>query len=502
MKCLEEGPLNGICRLRSWRPISSDLSHIPQSRPVRLRLRGRATLDAASSRAGTATPSRFDSLGGTAERPGMAQYAARAAFVIANDARIRSQEFEAQARASEQVAHANEANVQQHVYASDMRLANELLKEGEFAAVWALVERHRPFREGIPDRRGFEWWYLRRFRDMGERTWQAHAGDLNLLAYSADGLTLMTASYADQCVKTWDLQSGKLLATFPSRKWDESRDHEAGALSPDGRTAVTLVSENIADVWDARTGNKKTRLKLPGKVFSTSFSPDGRYLVSAAETGTDIWNCSSWEKPTKELSGARLAVFSPDNQTLATAWNPTYSTDVSLYDWRQASLKKRLSFWFPVLELVFSPDGSRMAAVEDGPNGTTIALHDAQTGAWQRNLESNHMDLRHVAFSADRKRLAASTRDGSLRLWDLDIDQPRVSFRGGTSRISQFQFSPDGRTLAMSTDRGSVGLCDISLFAGPEPINRRFLACPGHLTFDHAGKRVAFVRPGPQRTFD
>ena len=107
------------------------------------------------------------------------------------------------------------------MYSSDMRLADELRKRGEFAAMSAVVDRHDPTPTGTPDRRGFEWWYLRRFHDVEKANWQAHSGELNLLRFSGDGRTLMTASYADRTAKTWDVATGKLLATFPTRGADE-----------------------------------------------------------------------------------------------------------------------------------------------------------------------------------------------------------------------------------------------------------------------------------------
>jgi serine/threonine protein kinase len=135
--------------------------------------------------------------------------------------RVRAQEFEAQARENERRARAGQASVQHHVYASDMRLAHELLKEGEFKAMSALVDRHDPRNSADADRRGFEWWHLRHFAQIEQRSWSAHPGQLNALAFSADGRRVLTASYADRKAKTWLVQTGELLATFPTRFWTE-----------------------------------------------------------------------------------------------------------------------------------------------------------------------------------------------------------------------------------------------------------------------------------------
>jgi eukaryotic-like serine/threonine-protein kinase len=413
------------------------------------------------------------------------------AFRVAQEERVLAEEFEAQARTSEKAARSNEAAVNQHMYSSDMRLAHQLLKEGEFAAVSALVDRYLPDHEGQPDRRGFAWWYLRRFRDVEQRTWQAHAGGLNMLAFSADGRTLLTASYADHSAKTWDVAAGKLLATFPTRKWDESRDREAGAISPDGQTVVTLVAEDTADVWDARTGTKKARLKRGGKIFCTTFSPDGRYLLLGSELGTAIWRCESWNTPHHLFAGTRLAVFSPDGKSLATVWNPTYSTRIQIFDTDRFTVKQTLEFWFPVLDIAYSPDGRTMAAVADGAPGTVISLYNPQTGQWIENVKWHEENLRRVSYSADGRFLASVTRDGILRFWDLETYQVRGAFRGATNRITQFQFSPGERSLATATDRGSVCFWNAALLAGPEPINGRTRACDGHLVFNPQRNQIA-----------
>jgi WD40 repeat protein len=406
----------------------------------------------------------------------------------------RAKEFENQARASERTALANEASVLQHMYSSDMRLADELLKGGEYAAVAALVDRHDLSHEGQTDRRGFEWWYLRRFRDAEKHTWQAHAGELNMLALSADNRTLMTASYADACARIWDLETGVLLLTIPTRKWDESRDHEAGALSPDGKLAVTLVNDNTAVLWDTRTGERKARWTQGGKIFSIRFSPDQLRLAVGFDQGTAIWHCGNWDKPTHRISGARLIEFSADSQSLAIVSNPSWSTEIMVYDVSDLMLKNKIAFLYPVLDMAFAQDGRTLAALADGPDGCGIELMNPQTGQGFRNLIPSEISRSGISYSPDGKWLAAATRDGNLHFWDLESYQARYAFRGTGDRITRFQYSRDGRSLVTSTDRGSISVWTADLLVRPQSVSARSQMCPGRLASNPRKNQIAVAQ--------
>ena len=48
--------------------------------------------------------------------------------------------------------------------------------------------------------------------------------------------------------------------------------------------------------------------------------------------------------------------------------------------------------------------------------------------------------------------------DGSVRIWDVDASTELISLRGHRRRIEHLAFSPDGHTLASSSDDGSVKL--------------------------------------------
>jgi WD40 repeat protein/tRNA A-37 threonylcarbamoyl transferase component Bud32 len=392
------------------------------------------------------------------------------AFHVAEQQRIRAEEFGAQARGSERLARANEATVQQHVYASEMRLANELLKQGDFHAVANLVDRHDPELASGSDRRGFEWWYLRRFHDIEKRSWPAHAGALSQLAFSADGRVLLTASFADQSAKTWEVPTGKLLTTVSMRKWVDERDNQVAAISPDGQLVATLIDNRTVGVWNAVTGAAVARLPDEKPVLCVAFSPDGEYLVAGGAERSTLWKCGQWHTAAGTIGSARLAVFSPDATTLATLeWSP-YSHEVQLWDVATLKVKRTKTFWWPILDLAYTQDGRNIAVVAEGPKSTTIAVYNPNTGDMTTSMTSGDDRFRRLSLSADSKLLASASQNGSLHLWEPLRGQARGNLRGPSKRLSQVVFSPDGRSFAASMSDGSIGIWDQTLLGSPQPV--------------------------------
>jgi WD40 repeat protein len=209
-----------------------------------------------------------------------------------------------------------------------------------------------------------------------------------------------------------------------------------------------------------------------GPIRALLFTPDGKRLVSAGEDRTvQVWDVASGERLRifrPPLSGDRggavlAAALAPDGKTLACgATGVTFDGGkhtgqrvylLNLDDGRRLPLEK-MSVYGQVV--VFSPDGSRLAAVHD----RNIHVVGGLTGVWGRGdgrLAEEKMvktggGTLHLAFSPVGSRLAAiSANDKTIRVWDLNAPHrspdPVMTCSAETGPPQSLAWSPDGKRL-------------------------------------------------------
>jgi len=129
---------------------------------------------------------------------------------------------------------------------------------------------------------------------------------------------------------------------------------------------------------------------------------------------------------------------------------------------RPANSGNVLSVGGPVQEVVFSPDGRRLAVgLHDGPFG--VHIWDVDRARWQHRWSPGGRELRAgvrcLTFSPDSRVLAAGCRRGlGVFLWHLETAQEdKLTVKG--RKIRALSFSPSGKQLA-------AGLGSISGKAG------------------------------------
>ena len=69
--------------------------------------------------------------------------------------------------------------------------------------------------------------------------------------------------------------------------------------------------------------------------------------------------------------------------------------------------------------------------------------------------------VRSVSFSPDGRTIASSSRDQTIRLWDVQSGVEKRRLTGHTDTVYSVVFSPDGQTLASGSWDETVRLWDV-----------------------------------------
>src|SRR5882757_5383687 len=118
---------------------------------------------------------------------------------------------------------------------------------------------------------------------------------------------------------------------------------------------------------------------------------------------------------------------------------------------------------FPVLSLVFAPDGRTFATGSSGKD--SICLWDSTTGLPKpRKFAGQVGHVWALAFSPDGKHLASGTRDDRIRIWNLEegkvgeVVEEHLQAHGW----GNFVFSPDNLWMAAGCADDTVRIWEVA----------------------------------------
>lgn len=329
-----------------------------------------------------------------------------------------------------------------------------------------------------------------------------HSGKVKSAIFSPDG-TLIASNGAVGII-IWQYSTGREIRRIAG-------DFAAIDFAPDSKTiAAAETTEEVhegprktpflIEIFDVRNGAIVTKFPTHNNIInSVKFSNDGNsILTSSDDHSAKLWNVASGSLQRSFIghkSEVSCAVFSPDNEFVATSGTGKYDFDkktftgdssARIWDTKTGKQVNRLVhqdaqvLFEGVGFLKFSPDGkilltSAKPYFEYSLDAVTIRMWNWKTG----QMVSQFVGKGTVDYSPDGKYLLADIAEKVDEHGSIDQDDikgielielgsgavvSRFDEQASNSQIGSLSFSPDGKTVLVATGTiysGGSGIGDI-----------------------------------------
>jgi len=273
----------------------------------------------------------------------------------------------------------------------------------------------------------------------------AGAGDkVQALAFDATGDRVLAAigpqwgRLDNAAVRAWSIAEGRATATVT----DHAVTVDAIAVAQDGTTVVTGSRDGVVHVRDAGTLAVREVLRgHEGHVRVLAFVDDGATFVSGGEDGSIAW----WRRDGRALARQSAGV----GAIIDAVWTPQ-----GLVVGGEAGLAQLggtgevaaepLGAFASVTAVATSSEGTIVVGHADG----TLARVELASAALQWSAPTFGRAITDVAVSPDGSRIATSSQDYRIRLYDARTGDYLLTVGVHESVATSVAFSPDGRTLA------------------------------------------------------
>jgi len=279
-----------------------------------------------------------------------------------------------------------------------------------------------------------------------------HGG--GILAAACDGARIVTGGDDGKVAATTAGMTHAIIAADPGHRWI---DHLA--IAPDGTVAWSAGKEAFVQ---PRKGELR-RFEAPSTVGGLAFAPKGLRLAIAHYHGVTLWFPNATEAAPERLEwkGSHIDVtFSPDGRYLVTAMQ-----EPALHGWRLASGQHmRMSgYAAKVRSMAWSHDGKALAT--SGAPQLIVWPFDGKDGPMgkqPRMLAPAEHRASMVACHPQKDVTAVGYEDGLVLLVRMADGAEILAHRPGGSAISALAWDAGGFGLAFGTEDGEAGIVNLA----------------------------------------
>jgi WD40 repeat protein len=276
--------------------------------------------------------------------------------------------------------------------------------------------------------------------------------EIRALAFSPDGRSL--ACNGDRMIHLWDPTTGQPQVGSGPRPTTRSDL----SLSRDGQRLVSTGGGKQVRVWDTASRQPIVNLDTQQPVHAIAYSPAGNLIAGACGDRIRLWDAATgamvadWQGPEEPVN---VLAFSPDGTLIASG----SATGYPVWVWRAVDGEPVLLIPDPLdgcgaTALAFSPDGESLAVggidyLATGGSSGAAAIWNIP-GRFESAIFLGGATA--VAYHPGGKRLATTTLDGTVCLWNIADQELLTELTGHEGMVNCLAYSPDGKWLVSGSD--------------------------------------------------
>ncbi|KAJ3322341.1 hypothetical protein HDU76_013894 [Blyttiomyces sp. JEL0837] len=292
---------------------------------------------------------------------------------------------------------------------------------------------------------------------LGIKELKGHTGPTSSVNYSPDGVSLLSGS-DDATMKIWNVESGQELLTLVGHT-DRVR---SARYSEDGKLIASGSRDQTVRIWDAETGAQLHKFSIHTRfVYSVCFSFDNTKVLSASGDRSLILLDIKSGRQLQSMqghSGILCCAISPDGKMAVSGSRDgeisTWDITAELSESNTVSGHTKIVTW-----VKFSPNGKRVAS---SSIDKTIILFDVETGKATNVLWGHTENVHTVAWSHDGRKLISAGGDNTARIWDVvDTFSQEQVLVGHKSSILAVCFGNNGQMAASGSKDETIIIWDV-----------------------------------------